>query len=416
MNLLLVAATTLCITAVPLAADPQSSDLEAKISMAQDYLLLLKVPYKKQTLGRSDKKDLLDAFDSWRKTPDDKWNLSGDPPRSLMPNGIDRLLRVSSFKTEWVQTPQYVFGILEGSAPGTPGQLVRNPNYALWSFGGVITPSELYVSIANRISMCTAAEAIWAKTDNLKCNDASFLSGSRLRDGFGRLASAMTITVNTSQIPRFQNGVIVSDATIARGTDYTFTIQGSFDPNLLFRSAAEWKSWGEYYAKHPKLKLEGHERPSECPTTAVQPGSGDTVATRDVNTAIDSCFKRIARGTLFQQTITSILPKVDVRAFTAFDFYKTGLNTFLPTPVSGRALYDITGTWDLRKVLPSAETRVQALQAAKALVSKPSDEKQQDGSWKAQVEMLYLDLLEKPGLALNQDWWDKFHDLVYKHL
>ncbi len=409
--------------------------LIGRFAMAQDAARLQEATFWLQDLGvnyagpidKAHVGELRAALKAWRETATadraepDKGQTSarqfdGTAPNNIAPKTIEQVFRVGSFKADYSQAPRYVWGVLEGAPTGTDPGLIPNPNSHLWNFGGTLTPSELYIGIADRTQLCGLALQLWKNGpgDNSKLCDSKYLSGSRKRDTLARIASAFqNISVNAVEIPRFQGGIVAASPSFAKRLEFTWTVSGSFDPSLLVRGAADWATWETFSHGDQGGKLKG--------AADLEKGCyEDDVKTNNpvLRTFRPDCFSGFAAGNKWQRAILTALPKIDVKASTAFDYFKSGANTFFLPPNANRALYEFAGTWDLKKLLPSAQTRIQALTAYQQLLSKSTCDSSKpcgvrDDDWRRVVSMLYSELgVDSVRHSTDDSWWARFEDVV----
>lgn len=134
---------------------------------------------------------------------------------------------------------------------------------------------------------------------------------------------------------------------------------GSISPSALFESAAERKQYSAFYKAH-KIDLDHLD-----PVGSIDMGDdcmGRTISEPDQKLTPE-CMKELASSKIPNRILLAFLPKVDVKAFTAFDYTKTGASTFFALPEINKPIYDVTLTWDLRATVPSIQNRADAATA-----------------------------------------------------
>jgi len=370
------------------------------MSIAQGWIKTLGVKYE-GGLDAEHAAGVTQAFRAWRKASDPPKDA---PPElgSLIPRLRDRTWRAASISAERVGTQNYVY--VPGSAPlSNPKDFISNPNHGLYNFSAAVNLGEFYVSVGDRTTLCSTVNGIWKDNPTIqhhsRCDDPEYLSASRPRDMWGRVALSVTLTAGASQIPRYQSSMILANNEPAAGRGWNKSLSGTFDPILLFRSATEWQSWAGYYHDSSFEPKSGY-LPNECREAASTP--------KDQKRQ-QACFDRVAKGPVSHRILTTLLPKVVVKTYTPFDFVKTG-TTFAEPPGGGRALYDVNVTWDLKKVVPSAATRVQGLKAYQAFTEDKKEDKLKD--WKQKVQAQYEALSRDPQMAGKDWWWDQFTSFI----
>jgi hypothetical protein len=181
-----------------------------------------------------------------------------DPPDPrvdlTLPSWRERVLRTPQFKAEFLRTPNYVFGIPEGSPPGTQAQIFSNPDHGLLSVGGALDFGELFPDAGKTMTACEARMSLLGEgKENMlpgKCDESPYLNATRKGEWARRYASATVINVNVSQVPRFESGIILSPVLPSNDLRWSYSVTGSISPAALFESAAQRKQYGDYYTKH----------------------------------------------------------------------------------------------------------------------------------------------------------------------
>lgn len=391
---------------------------KARLRAAQRWLKSLDVKYEGDFVT-PDLKALELALETWEAS-----FVQADPPpptvlKSAIPGNLERVARIGTFSAERLSTQRSVYGARD-TTPETK-EYLPNPDHALYSFTGSLSPGELYISVADRTGLCKAAQGLWKAADSLKtlhCDDAVYLSASRRKDLWGRAALSVKMEVSGVQIPKFREGLVFSGK--PPGRDWNKTISGSFDPVLLFRSPGEWASWADFYKNGTwdagKLK---HSRilPTEC----------RNFDSNQKDQQLISCYERLVRGSKRHQAITTILPMVTVKAYTPYDLVKlSGGTTLVQPPGGARSIYDVVFSWDAKKVIPSASSRAQALAAFEGfrhppkLVEAAKRNKSLDSGnapdliakWREEIRGSYLALARSPEIAEQDKWWEVFSLLM----
>ena len=391
------------------------------LNIAKKWLSTLGVEYQDEITPQNSA-HLQAVLDSWRNLKPTSQTgdsakvkppqfISGVSHQDLFPNFGSRLLRISSFSSELVRTPDYVAALVPGQGTSSQTQFIPNPDHGLLSVGGTMTFSELYVSPDVRASMCEmTGKGSAYDTTSSHCNDPRFLSGHRKREVFGRIANGVTIKTTVSQIPRIQSGVDIAGVPTFNNLRWTPTVTGTFDPTHLFWSASDWKTWS------------GHLKGLSDAGFHLDPLFPDSCnGSPETN---DTCLHDLVRPSVARTALMSLVPKVDIKAYTPFDYVKIAPTTLVEPPSGGKTIYDVTFAWDLHKLLPSSTDRLDALKALAQLQAfrktqsssnppaEPPPQPAADSLWKQRVEMLYVELSDTPAVCTDPVWWNKFRSLV----
>jgi hypothetical protein len=386
-----------------------------RLRTAQAWLTTLGLPPEAQI---SDPISLEAYLDTWASADEhSNTQSSGETPildlksYQAVPTMGDRFLRALQFRTEIQQTPDYVYGVLEGAPAGTVGGYHANPDHGIFGYGGPIHFDELYVSSKSRTELCTAVTKSLGKTHmspgdlkgkarGLQCDD-KYLRSNRGIDKVARLASAVTLDIRVVQVPLFENGIVITADSPSR-VKWTPTLTGSFDPSKFVRTPADTKALADYGLEH-KSEFVGHVCGTSLPSSPPGPSK---------------CVSAFALGGPLKRTLISVLPKVNVQVTTPFDLAKYG-NTFVEPPnKNGRSLYNVTLNWDLHNAVPSADDRVAAINNLTNMVkpsAAPAEDKSQkipDSAKRKRIEIYYLELANHPSASLDESFWRDFRKQI----
>ena len=413
----------------------QVSDQDKKLSVATDWLYRLCVVPNGDFQAMSPNA-LRDAFDSWVKKSQDGGSCDpktfADAKDSTLPirvdvssirlNAWERIARMPQFRTQIQQTPDYVYGILQGAPANTLSQFFPNPDHAILSYGGPIHFDELYVSADTRVAICTVLDDVNTqikKSDptanpptDQRCTEPGYLLANRARDNLTRIGAAVTLDISFSQVPKYQAPIIITSFSGLNFPSYSKTITGSFDTSKLFRSAAELKGVAGYVGKlNPKTSAISKDAVLQDFCRHKADDLADERKTAD-------CIRAITIGDVPKRLAISLMPRVDVKATSPFDLSKYGTSFIAPPNRAGRSLYSVTLNWDLRSLIPSTKDRLDAFNALKALhdpAMNPADDKQtKEALWRRQVSSLYLELSRMPERSLDAAWWARFEATVLR--
>ena len=416
-------------------ADGASSSpgVSSRFAIASGWLTDLCV-LKSGTLQSSSLGALNEAFEAWRASDKLPTTCTPGPEPSrkepnfsdmtLIPSLGDRLLRMAEFQAEGQQTPDYVYGVLENAPSGTQSTFLPNTDHGIFSYGGPVHFDELFVASDTRIALCTALGADkqpdpngpqtyspqrLAAIKNAHCDDEDYIATGRWRDHFARIGSSVTLNVRYSQIPLYESGVLISPQS-TNLQKWSPTVTGSFDSSKLFRTAAELQALASYISTDKAFRHSSNPRnrfdvPYMCNRTD---GSldHDTAAT-------GKCVADFAMGSKLQRTLLFILPVISVKVTTPFDLAKYGSTFEEPPSHSGRSLYDVSLTWNLHSSIPNAQTIAAGVKTLDTLYSsKAPSAPPADAEWRRQVKCLYMELKAMPQEADNENFWEKFREIV----
>ena len=417
-----------CLT---LSAQAQCGDTcKVRLDTAQDLLTVLGVGFQ-QTISRESKLELLEKLTAWQAgegaQTEKPTTVEGfrEYPR-LTPDWKERVARMPSFKAEIVKTLPNVYGIAENAPAGTLAAVIPNPDHLLLNLGGSLDISELFLNVANRVSLCqsridTQDPKMNEKTGNPndKCRQASYLKAGRWYDPIERYVSASVINVNVSQIPNYQSGILLLPQAPEAQQRWTYTVTGSIIPTSLFHSASDLKAVAAYAATNQKLvDLSTILPAAECDDAL----HSSSMRTGKPIVITKECLTRIAIGSKSQRALLTVLPRVDVKAYTALDFTKNGTAAFVQLPGGDKPLYDITFTWDMHNLFPSTQNRADALAAIRSIQQadkkagapkKPVKEEPLNiRLWKQNVASLYCVLANKVEMSNDEAFWQHFIQVV----
>jgi hypothetical protein len=429
---------------------------QARLVIAKQWLSVIGVNYQSE-IGPDTAMQLQEALESWRKgtvpkhevaapelrtQPKPAGNYPEDRGKSttptdvrtsdqehlnldyLFPGIVKRMLRVTSFSAEFLRTPNYV-AVQQGSQT----VIAPNPDHGLLSLGGTLNFAELYISPDLRASACEiiakeTSDGTGKPVDTSgkqpldRCKNPAYLAGTNRSELWGRFATATTIKVLVSEVPRIEAGVNISSIPGASNIKWTPTITGTFDPTVFFHTAADWKTIGAHYQKllssglidEDNKTFFEHVLPTAC--RADSPGA---------KVGFDKCYDALLGPSHIKLLFMSIVPTVDVKAYTPFDYVKIAPTTLVEPPSSGKTIYDVTLSWDLHRLFPSTTDRVNALTAYQGLIShsdpplnKRANTSADDGDWKRRIEALYVELSQTPSICKDQAWWTHFRSVVLK--
>jgi hypothetical protein len=415
-----------------------ADELQARLQLAKEWLTVLGVSYTGD-IGPGNTAALRVALKDWHDhigrdsdsgKEDDKARLPGEVPQYLLPSVGERLLRLSNFNSEFLRTPNYVQGTVLGQSG--PPSFIPNPDHGLLTLGGTMTLSELYSSLSERNELCKMVQSIWNETavGHSGYCDGNFLLGKRTGDAFARFASGITIKTAVSEVPRFQNGVDISNTPLAANNKWTPVVTGTFDPATVFRTPADWKIFTKYKVfatgkNLPDDKVDplDAKQQSACPHAELADwNSKDHHVEATDDPFVRACFEAFLYSSRRRQAVISFLPKVDVKATTPFDAVKTGSGTFIQPPAPGKTIYDVTLTWDLRRLFASGSNRQDALSGYKTFELGKADKEAADNpqsdsaelAWRQRVWLRYMELAATPAVADDPAWWNAFRAVVYR--
>jgi len=344
-------------------------------------------------------------------------------------------LLVPQIKTDVSEASKWVYGVPYGSPKGSANAFYPNPDSYLFTGTATFNFAQAFLSISDRQKLCDAV----TESDRSEgtCKNIGFLMGSRDRDSWERLLSAVTLISTTSQNPRFSQGLVPEAGTVSYEKTFSETVTGSFDATKLFRTATDYKNGLDIQAGASKT-LGYHEvdLPTPCKTSSVtltpkikkaanKAGEQPDEMAKDI--ATQACIDAIAYGSGHWQKMGKMLiPTIEVKAVTASDLAKSGANTYIQPPSQIPALYSFSATWDLRKYIPSATTLSDAAavmqaaapaspssagggaSAAPVSAAKPDP----DVKWKGQVAWFCIQLISHPEVVSNDGWWTRFQDAI----
>jgi hypothetical protein len=432
-------------------ASPAQDDasVKARFGVAAGWLTQLCV-LKGGTFESLDLEELAAAFVAWENdtTDVDKCNAASStsqkqPPSphvavdvsALRLNAWQRVARMGQFQVDIQQTPDYVYGVLQGQPSSTPSRFLPDPEHAIVSLGGPLFLNELYVGADTRVGVCSALDLKALHADD-PCFDPLYVEARRVRDNVLRVTAAMALNINFSQVPRYQSQVVLTSLQSFGVPEWSKTITGSFDPSMLFRSMNEKKALAGYAGQLADAlsaaggsfvpvsdKVDGTTSTNKFTRdTIVQDLCDSEKATTQKFTSekfTDNCIARMTIGGTTQRLVISLLPVINVKVTSPFDLAKYGTNFIAPPGKAGQSLYDVTLTWNLRNLIPSASSRLDAYNAAAALAkpatapASPADQMQQKQTqWKRTVAKMYIELKGIPTRSLDEEWWARFESLV----
>jgi hypothetical protein len=385
--------------------------------------------------------ELRDAFEAWAKSNQDtaqcepkafKATKPASPLLVVEVSSIrlrpwERIARMPQFRTQIQQTPAYVYGVLQGAPANTPSQFFPNPDHSIFSYGGPVHFDELYVGADTRVAICTVLDDLYQKANqenpkanirpDKRCTDSGYLLANRVRDNFTRIGAAVSLDINFSQVPKFQSPIVITSLSNLNFPEWSKTITGSFDASKLFRSATEMKGIAGYVGK---VNLKSNYGVNLMDKNTILRDLCDRKSD-ELNdpTNTTHCIQAITVGGMAKRLAISILPRIDVKAISPFDLSKYGSSFVAPPNRAGRSLYTVTLNWDLRSLIPSTASRLDALTAIKSLhdsEDKPplDDKKIREALWRRQVAASYLELRSMPERSLDPVWWSRFEAILMR--
>lgn len=417
--------------------------------------------------------DLTSAFAKWinsAATPSCEGNVpadsSGKKPQpkikadidSLRLRPIERIARIGQFQLNIQQTPDYVYGIPEGAPPTTPSTFLPNNQHSLLSLGGPLFLNELYVPADTRVGICSAlfpkdldplskddpnTRTQPGDTASLKrkakirntCGDSKYIEALRKKDYLFRLAAAMTLNINASQVPNYEPPILLKSLSSVGYPFWSKNITGSFTPSMLFRTAAEKKALAGYagslkifyFDRKEGMMIKVMNKPQVL-NDLCNRGKGAPPDATESPDYTDKCISTITIGGLTQRLTISMLPVINVKVTTPFDLVKYGTSFIPPPDQAARSLYNVTFVWDLRSLLASTTQRLDAFNALVTLAtpdtpdkttpaqskSPLSEEQLKEAQWRRAVAGLYIELQSIPSQCLNEQWWAKFETTVLR--
>ncbi len=360
---------------------------KARFTVAQEWLENIGVKFDGRLERAEDFSKLTVALDQWISEnilPQTNEGPKLSSADGLVPSIPDRFTRLPTFKVDRVGSPRNVLATPEG---GGAALIQPNPDRRLLSYTFTFNLAELYVGVSERVNLCKAAMDIVSSTEfnnKLKCDKSNYLSSSRTADTLGRIASASTFSFSASEIPRVQNGVLLSPNSPLLNRSFNKSFNASFEPSLLFRSSSEWNAFAGYYSEH---NLPDEKIPKYC----------------DNN--ITACTTNLKGTAVWRKVLLAAAPKFELKSFTPFDFIKTSGGAFVEPPGARKPIYEFIYTWDYRRITASASARIDALNAAKAFLKKKSSSL---AEWKRSVRADYCLLMSTPDKANDNNWWNAF--------
>lgn len=339
-------------------------------------------------------------------------------------------LLVPQIKADVSEASKWVYGVPYGSPKGSANAFYPNPDSYLFTGTATFNFAQAFLSISDRQKLCDAV----TESDRSEgtCKNIAFLMGTRHRDSWQRLLSAVTLVSTTSQNPRFSQGLVPEEGTVSYEKTFSETVTGSFDATKLFRTATDYKNGLDIQAGSSKT-LQYGEVP--LPGCALKFDPLDPKVVKAAKKAAESqdevvtqeCIDAIAYGSGHWQKMGKMLiPTIEVKAVTASDLAKSGANTYIQPPSQIPALYSFSATWDLRKYIPSATTLSDAAAVMQEVASaaQPSTGRGVSGApvsaaksnpdmrWKGEVAWFCIQLISHPDVVSNDAWWTRFQDAI----
>lgn len=319
-------------------------------------------------------------------------------------------LLVPQVKADVSEASKWVYGIPYGAPKGTVSTFYPNPDTYLFTGTATFNFAQAFLSISDRQRLCTAVSD--ANRSSARCKNVPYLMGARTQDSWQRLLSAVILISTTSQNPRFSQGLVPIQGTVSYEKTFSETVTGSFDATKLFKTASDYKMGLSSVSTILNGKQNEVKLPAPCD------GKWDT----------KGCIDAIAYGYGHWQKVAKMLiPTINVKAVTESDLAKSGANTFIQPPTQIPALYEYGATWDLRKYVPSAATRADAIDVMQATATAPPPalgghaasqaapspaKADPDMKWKGQVAWFCIQLVSHPNVVSSDGWWTKFQNAI----
>jgi hypothetical protein len=197
---------------------------------------------------------------------------------------------------------------------------------------------------------------------------ASCLSKTRKRDVLYRFASGYTGTFSYSDYPQVVQNILIPKGTAQSQQNRFFSGEVVFDPSNVFLTGTDWKNvsaaaavYGEPVQMQVKAKAA-----KRCPGIDGKGPDGKPLLTADGKPVVydpsKTCLARLSGPTGWTRIAAAIMPTVDYKLQTQFDLIKSGANFIVPPYPLGH-LYNFSFTQDLRRAVPTAKQREDAVAA-----------------------------------------------------
>ena len=292
---------------------------------------------------------------------------------SLYPSTGERFVRLFQLQTNLQEQPGSIV---------IDGQPSRNPDHVLYQFSLIGDLSQLFLSSSDMAVIYPTYKSLAPNSDAFSggpckrygANEADrkdfidCLSRSRSRDVFGRLVSGTTMTLSYGQSPRVQQGVLVEPGTPAAAANHLFSGGLTFDPKSLFPTGTDWsnaaKALGldkpstseEWFANFKAFQTALRGRCDAQPPSS--DGQPDPLFS-------GTCLKDVAGLHKTREIIGAMIPAVNFKVQTQFDFFKATGGQFIPAPFPQNHLWTVSFTNDLRNFIPTVGARGDAANALK---------------------------------------------------
>lgn len=330
---------------------------------------------------------------------------SSDVPKGLYPNQWERWGRFHQIKIEGTEQPKTIV-VQQGGIP-TP---IVNPDRALYKFSLTVKPSEFFPTSADVSAQLQAfkdagntqvgkGEFALCKPDVSRPPSSSgdlvgCLSKTRRKDVFYRGISGLSGILSGGRNPQLQQGLLVDPGSAAAKRNFQFSGQVDWDPTTLFPTGSDWRN--------AQSSAAFYKDGAQQFTTAVRKRCG--LITGDSKEPLPmECLPKLAgpnRGTF---VLAALLPQVEYKVQTQFDFIKSG-GGFIAAPFPEGHLWYVSFTTDLRKAIVPMKARTDAL-----AVLRPKAEVNKD---KAALILAYSEMSVTPQLLLDDKWFDNFQQTV----
>ena len=301
--------------------------------------------------------------------------------RYLHPSKGARAARMLQFVEQQQELPSTIFAQVAGSSTG-PSTL-PNPQHYLASHSLAVNFKELFFSSSDLSSIYKSLGVVLRDSDGpQKIRDCPSdteraghstvrcLARARLKDKLGRALSGLTLNAGASQRSRYIQGILFTPQTFP-DIDYTIRGQLDFDPKTLFVSASDWSDAITILNSTHLLTVQDTwakqlgDLPSACRLNpAVTPREAGKQEFQVTRNFARTCLDALAgRQGFWGKTLATLIPTVQFKKESQFDFIKQGGNLFVEDAFPEPSLNTFSFTFDLRRLVPSTKDRTDALNA-----------------------------------------------------
>jgi hypothetical protein len=294
-------------------------------------------------------------------SPNDKSNQSSQTVQSAklsdyVGSPLERFALGLQYQYQYVEQPSSVLV----TQPDKTQLLLQNPEHSLnqhsftYDFGQVIlTPAQL--------SRVRKLNPDFCSHDKKGRDAATCLA--RAGGGAKRFLSGLKVTGTISEHPVAVQGAILSAGYLVGG-------EVDFNPVNLFTTGTDWKAVTPDISETDKAALRDTLKSGSCSTTTPDAKDKEAVA-RDQSNTIKCAkggllaFQGPTRRTKLEAILYSVTPTFQYKRLTPFDFLRYA-GTLIPSSSSG-GLNSWSLTVDVRRLFASPTSRLDAIEAAKAI-------------------------------------------------